>query len=72
MLESLSGEQRNWFSQVSASKAHASWQIYAQAQSLHKNKFLSFSAMSTLGGAVGQVNYTAANAYLEGLMYWSQ
>jgi myxalamid-type polyketide synthase MxaB len=55
------------FARVMAPKVHGAWYLHTQTQSLPLDFFVCFSSMASMVGALGQANYAAANAFLDGL-----
>ncbi len=55
---------------VFAPKADGAWFLHKHTQEDELEAFVLFSSLSALVGAVGQCNYSAANAYLDELACW--
>ena len=60
-------EYKHWNTCVKV-KADGAWNLHAATSNL--DFFICFSSNSTIVGTPGQANYSAANAYLDGLMQW--
>ena len=55
------------FLRVMAPKVHGAWHLHTQTQSMPLDFFVCFSSMASAVGAAGQLNYAAANGFLDGL-----
>jgi myxalamid-type polyketide synthase MxaB len=55
------------FARVMAPKVHGAWNLHRQTLSAPLDFFVCFSSMASAVGAAGQINYAAANAFLDGL-----
>ena len=63
--------QQDWssFSQVLAPKVQGAWNLHQLTQKYDLEHFILFSSASSLLGSPGQVNYCAANAFLDTLAH---
>jgi myxalamid-type polyketide synthase MxaB len=61
--------QQNWerFEHVMAPKVNGAWHLHTLTQKYALDFFVLFSSAAALLGSPGQSNYTAANAFLDGL-----
>ena len=61
----------NWeqFTRVMAPKVQGTWYLHSLTQNLPLDFFVCFSSIASLLGSTGQGNYTAANAFMDGLVY---
>ena len=50
-----------------ASKVRGAWELDTQTKGLPLDHFVCFSSMASMVGSAGQLNYCAANAFLDGL-----
>ncbi len=57
------------FESVMAPKISGAWQLHQQSRALDLDFFICFSSMASLFGSAGQTNYSAANAFLDGLAH---
>ena len=55
------------FARVMAPKVQGAWLLHRYSQSEPLDFFVCFSSMASAMGAAGQINYAAANAFLDGL-----
>lgn len=55
---------------VFAPKAHGALHLHRATQDIALDHFVMFSSISSTFGNFGQINYSAANAYLDGLVAW--
>ncbi len=55
---------------VFAPKAHGALHLHHATRSLALDHFVMFSSISASFGNFGQINYSAANAFLDGLVAW--
>jgi acyl transferase domain-containing protein/short-subunit dehydrogenase/acyl carrier protein len=64
--------QQNWsrFKKVMSAKVSGSWNIHQLTQNISLDFFVMFSSAASLTGNKGQVNYAAANAFMDGLAYY--
>ena len=64
-------EQQTWsrFAGVMAPKVFGAWNLHRLTLSSDLDFFVLFSAAATLIGSPGQGNYTAANAFMDGLAH---
>ena len=58
------------FETVMAPKVSGSWNLHKATESLSLDWFILYSSISALVGNIGQGNYAAANAYLDGLAFF--
>lgn len=63
----LISQQRERFDRVFAPKVSGAWNLHQATQDLRLDFFVMFSSLASLLGSVGQGNYAAANAFLDGL-----
>jgi hypothetical protein len=61
---------QNWdkFKMVFAPKINGGWILHEATLGIHLDLFVAFSSLSAILGSLGQVNYSAANAFLDTLM----
>ena len=61
--------KQDWssFSKVLAPKVRGAWNLHQLTQKYELENFILFSSASSLIGSAGQINYCAANAYLDTL-----
>jgi acyl transferase domain-containing protein/NAD(P)-dependent dehydrogenase (short-subunit alcohol dehydrogenase family) len=57
------------FAKVFAPKIHGAWNLHRLTRSHNLDLFVMFSSASSILGMVGQSNYAAANAFLDGLAH---
>ncbi len=57
------------FATVMAPKLAGSWNLHQLTQHLDLDHFVCFSSIASLMGSIGQSNYAAANAFLDGLAH---
>lgn len=67
LLENLSPEQ--WL-RVMRPKATGAWNLHSLTKDLPLDFFVCYSSMATVFGTPGQANYSAANAFLDGLAHY--
>lgn len=58
------------FETVMAPKVSGAWNLHIATASLSLDYFILYSSISALVGNIGQGNYAAANAFLDGLAYY--
>jgi acyl transferase domain-containing protein/acyl carrier protein len=64
--------QQDWsrFEKVMSPKVDGTWNLHLLTLDLPLEFFISFSSIAANLGSVGQINYAAANAYLDGFAHW--
>jgi myxalamid-type polyketide synthase MxaB len=67
VLEKQTAERFAW---VLAPKVRGAWNLHTQMQQLPLDFFVCFSSMASVLGSGGQSNYSAANAFLDGLAHY--
>lgn len=67
---SLQGMSYEQWEKVIRVKCAGAWNLHLATQHHAVDFFTCFSSISTIVGNPGQANYSAANAYLDGLMDW--
>lgn len=67
---SLQGMSYEQWEKVIRVKCAGAWNLHLATQHQPVDFFTCFSSISTIVGNPGQANYSAANAYLDGLMDW--
>ena len=65
----LQNQTSTHFAKVMASKISGAWQLHQQTRSLALDFFIGFSSMASLVGSPGQINYSAANAFVDALAH---
>ncbi|MDV3347374.1 SDR family NAD(P)-dependent oxidoreductase [Leptothoe sp. LEGE 181152] len=65
-------QNQNWpqFEQVMAAKVLGSWHLHQLTQNKPLDFFVCFSSAASLLGSLGQGNYAAANAFMDGLAHY--
>lgn len=65
-------QQQNWqrFKRVMDSKVAIAWNLHCLTRDRPLDWFVCFSSIASLLGGVGQGNYAAANAFLDGLAHY--
>jgi acyl transferase domain-containing protein/short-subunit dehydrogenase/acyl carrier protein len=64
--------QQNWqrFKKVMHAKVTGSWNLHQFSQNMPLDFFVMYSSAASLTGNKGQINYAAANAFMDGLAYY--
>ncbi len=57
---------------VLAAKVQGAWHLHQSSRNLPIDYFICFSSIASVIGSVGQANYAAANAFLDGLAHYRQ
>jgi len=65
----LVNQDWNQFEQVMQPKLNGAWHLHHLTETQDLDYFVCFSSMVSLMGAMGQSNYAAANAFLDGLCH---
>ena len=67
-------QQQSWtrFAKVMNPKVQGAWNLHQLTKDQPLDFFVLFSSASSLWGSLGQSNYSAANAFLDGLAYYRQ
>ncbi len=68
----LSSQDWNKFEKVFAPKVQGSWNLHEASLNKHLDFFVLFSSIASSIGSPGQINYSSANAYMDGLAYFRQ
>lgn len=63
-------QDANAFRKVMGPKLAGAWYLHQATQNLPLSMFVLFSSLSSMLGAPGQANYSASNAFLDGLAYY--
>ncbi|NER47834.1 MAG: SDR family NAD(P)-dependent oxidoreductase, partial [Symploca sp. SIO1A3] len=65
-------QQMNWerFTTVMAPKVEGTWHLHKLTENLSLDFFVCFSSMASLFGSLGQVNYAAANAFMDSIVHY--
>src|SRR6185436_7626494 len=66
----LSQQSLERFNQVAAPKIYGAWNLHVLSREAPLDFFVMFSSAATLLGSPGQGNYSAANAFLDGLAHY--
>jgi acyl transferase domain-containing protein/NADPH:quinone reductase-like Zn-dependent oxidoreductase len=66
----LEGQDEARYAKVAASKSDAAWRLSEQTWGAQLDFFVLFSSSSSVFGSPGQANYSASNAFLDGLASW--
>ncbi|MBM4093252.1 MAG: SDR family NAD(P)-dependent oxidoreductase [Planctomycetes bacterium] len=72
VLEDGMLQRQSWlgFDRVMAAKVAGCWNLHVATRDLPLDFFVAFSSIAAALGSPGQGNYSAANAFLDGLMLW--
>lgn len=72
VLADVSLQRMKWaqWESVNRVKCTGAWNLHVAAEKDPLDFYTCFSSISTVVGNPGQANYSAANAYLDGLMEW--
>ena len=67
-------QQQTWkaFEQVMTAKVDGTWNLHELTRSLDLDHFVLFSSAASLVGSAGQVNYAAANGFLDAIAHHRQ
>jgi acyl transferase domain-containing protein/acyl-CoA synthetase (AMP-forming)/AMP-acid ligase II/acyl carrier protein len=63
----IQGQNPQRFSKVLAPKVRGAWNLHQLTEDIPLDFFVMFSSLASLLGSMGQANYSAANAFLDGL-----
>src|SRR5262249_58963343 len=63
----IANQSAERFARVMAPKVRGAWNLHVESLRHPLDFFVSFSSMASAMGAAGQINYAAANAFLDGL-----
>jgi 8-amino-7-oxononanoate synthase len=65
-------QKQSWenFERVMAPKVEGTWHLHQLTQELSLDFFVCFSSIASLLGSPGQANYSAANAFMDGLVQY--
>ena len=65
-------QTRERFAKVMRPKVEGAWNLHVLTQDMSLDFFVLFSSLASMLGSVGQVNYAAANTFLDGLAHYRQ
>lgn len=66
----LDGQDQARYEKVAGAKSNAAWWLSELTSGAQLDFFVLFSSISSVFGSPGQLNYSASNAFLDGLAAW--
>ena len=66
----LDGQNQARYAKVAGAKSNAAWWLSELTSGAQLDFFVLFSSISSVFGSPGQANYSASNAFLDGLATW--
>jgi acyl transferase domain-containing protein/acyl carrier protein len=66
----LDGQDQARYAKVAGAKSNAAWSLSELTSGAQLDFFVLFSSTSSVFGSPGQANYSASNAFLDGLAAW--
>lgn len=66
----LNGQDQARYAKVAGAKSDAAWWLSEMTSGAQLDFFVLFSSISSVFGSPGQANYSASNAFLDGLATW--